>query len=118
MTPEPFSLTSPFPFLGMRTRARRIAAKPQKPEDHHHCSIHPHRWLRGSERGPIEPCWQCQREGDSPLMDNAAFDAIDELIGLGLEQIPQDRITPEMIERARAEAQLSWLLADEESVSG
>lgn len=88
---------------------RRFSAKPVKPGDHHYCPLHPDRWLRGAGRpgAPKEPCWRCQMEGDSPLVDRAVFAELDALIAIGLESISQERITPEMIAaRTRSVAQL------------
>lgn len=43
-------------------------------------------------------------EGDSPLVDKAVFEELDKLIEIGLESISQERITPEMIEKAQEKA--------------
>lgn len=99
MTSDPLSGT----LLGRR---RRFTKLPSKPGDHHYCPLHPDRWLRGAGKpgSPKEPCWRCQMEGDSPLVDRALFAELDALISLGFESISQERITPEMIEKAQEKA--------------
>lgn len=89
--------------LGGWLRTKKV----YKPKDYHFCPIHPDRWVRGSGRGPKEPCWRCEMEGDSPLMNKPVFIELDELIRLGFSQTPQIHITPEKIEEAKKKAACS-----------
>ncbi len=44
-------------------------------------------------------------EGDSPKMDKEVFLELNRLIALSLANVPQERITPEMVAKAEARAQ-------------
>lgn len=90
--------------LGGRTRAKRVALRSlnpsagastnrdRPPRDHKYCEFHPDRYIPRWKAGLR--CWLCEEK-------SALFTELDILIALNLD-IPQERITPGMIEQAQA----------------
>ncbi len=109
MTPDPLSGIQEALRLGNRQRVKRVSTEPLRPpREHRFCPLHPHRFLRGNERGPKEPCWECEMDGNSPLMDKAVFLELDFLIAMNVT-CAQERIDPEILEAAKqmAEARIA-----------
>lgn len=82
--------------LGGRLKPRRVDETGRRPPmGHRFCPTHPERYIPSLNRGGLR-CWLCETK------DPGVFEALDALIKLGLESVSQERITPEMIERAQA----------------
>lgn len=88
MTPQP----AKYPLLTPRTK--RVAHGSRRlPHGHRFCAVHPDRYLPSISRAGVR-CWLCEPK-------DPVFAELDALIALGID-VPQLRITPEMVEEAEA----------------